>query len=247
MKRCPNCNREFSESYKFCQSDGSTLQEIVEPQLMLATDAQGRNIVPQAQTDALTVTALSANISAHAQNMNKRMIVLTLIVCFAIAIALVAGVIFLVRSNRLSESPNNISTQIKQTSSVMTEAEIEQLLQGWRLAWEKRDLRAYSAYYDDNFIGRNSVQGVYHLMTRTEWLEDKEQKFNRARLISIEIGPKTVTYDGSNSVVSFTQTYQAENYSDSGSNILKLQSQKTLYLRRSPGGEIKIVKETSVP
>lgn len=120
------------------------------------------------------------------------------------------------------------------------DSEIEQLLEGWKRAWESSNLQRYSDFYDESFSGRNySSQIGYQLMTRTQWMKDKEQKFRRSGAISITFGPTTINYDGNDAIVSFTQAYQSGNYADHGD--------KTLYLRRKPSGEIKIIREDFVP
>lgn len=124
--------------------------------------------------------------------------------------------------------------------SPISRSEVDWMIQGWKQAWERRNVQAYSQYYADSFVGNNySPNRELTTMNRLGWLNDKTQKFQRSGEISLLIGPVTVNYDAVDAVVSFSQDYESGGYKDHGN--------KTLRLRKQADGAIKIVQEDFTP
>ncbi|MEN3335560.1 MAG: hypothetical protein V7641_4925 [Blastocatellia bacterium] len=239
MKQCPICLGVFSDQYEYCQRDGATLLDVSVPK---ATDADIPTVSPGlGRSDAETIITESAG--DHINQRNTAAILLSIVT----VVVLLTGLVLWLFHRQQAESANDSPLASQHARSTISEKEIDEKLEEWRQAWERRDLSAYSKYYDDRFIGRNSVQGTYRLMNRAEWLADKAQKFSLARLISLRLGSKTITFDGNDAVVSFTQTYQSEISTDAGPKTVNLVSHKTLYLRRQSDGGLLIVKEDSNP
>lgn len=57
MKRCPRCNREFPDKYRFCLSDGAALSE--------ALETQSATVAPMVQENHVTTAPLSAAVQAE--------------------------------------------------------------------------------------------------------------------------------------------------------------------------------------
>jgi len=128
----------------------------------------------------------------------------------------------------------------QRSASVIEEPEADRFVEGWREAWESKDLYNYSNCYDEDFVGRNfSARTGFTSMTRAQWINDKERKFRNARSLSVGIGQRTIKDEGNEVSVSFDQTFRSDKYYDNG--------RKTLYLRRGSNGQIKIVREDFVP
>jgi hypothetical protein len=148
-------------------------------------------------------------------------------------------------STALTSNANATTNSVTNTSLSVSNPpigrdEAERFLAIWKQAWEAKDLYTYASYYGDDFVGRNysSTSGLIS-MTRAQWLKDKEQKFRRSSVISVNIGQLSMRADGNNTAVSFTQSFRSDTYHDRGI--------KTLLLRRTPSGQIKIIGEDFVP
>lgn len=132
------------------------------------------------------------------------------------------------------------SENIKTPSIEITEVEVNQMIENWRIAWQRGDWQSYSQFYDSSFSGRNySRERGYRDMNRSEWIKDKTQKYSRSSIISIQLKDKNIKCNKNDATVTFTQSYQSARYVDSGI--------KTLHLRKHPSGAVYILWEGFTP
>lgn len=159
----------------------------------------------------------------------------------AVAITFLGIVLALTTRNSSSPASSNPIPQTPtQLAPTITREQVEQMIEGWRSAWERGDLALYSTYYDVAFSGRNySPNRGYRPMSREEWIKDKSQKLRQGQIVSIHLGPRAINHNNNEAVASFIQSYRSTKYSDTG--------QKTLHIRLLPTGELKIFKEDFIP
>jgi len=113
------------------------------------------------------------------------------------------------------------------TPRLSTDELLEQFLQSWENAWEKREIDTYLAFYADDFIG-----GEYDL---AGWRVYKTQVFQSVEKVRIERGAMRVqTNEEQVWKITFRQIYQADGYRDEGT--------KTMTIKGFPGN-LKIVRE----
>ncbi len=135
-------------------------------------------------------------------------------------------------------APPPASRQIKTSKE-----EVQAFLNGWVEAWESRNIVRYSSYYGSYFAGSSySHVSGHKSMTRRAWMEDKKDKFGRARVIDVNTRNASYDIDEETIILKFTQDfmtrYQSDPYEDTG--------EKVMLLRRE-GGELKIVNEKFFP
>ena len=99
-------------------------------------------------------------------------------------------------------------------------------VEAWRVAWEKKDLPAYLAFYHNDFRGRASFGS------------QKRRVMSRAQYIRVAVKALEVEEESINRfVVSFEQTYTSDNYV---SKVSKVQTWVLI------NGELKILSERSI-
>lgn len=112
----------------------------------------------------------------------------------------------------------------KQTS------ELNQWLESWRTAWEKKDIEAYINHYASEFHSMH--------MNREAWRAYKERLNEQYKTISIKISKPSILGDRDRAIVRFIQEYISDQHSDFG--------EKTLYLKRGDDG-FRIIGEDWAP
>ncbi len=98
-------------------------------------------------------------------------------------------------------------------------ADVEEMVEGWRVSWQSKDMERYGSYYASDFRGSG--------MNRSRWLAYKERIAEVNKNIEIEIGELAITPGTREARVSFPQDYRSSAYSDTGT--------KTLHLRNVDG------------
>jgi hypothetical protein len=99
-------------------------------------------------------------------------------------------------------------------------------VEAWRVAWEKKDLPAYLAFYHNDFRGRASFGS------------QKRRVMSRAQYIRVAVKALEVKEESINRfLVSFEQTYESDNY------VSKVSKVQTWVL---VNGELKILAERSI-
>lgn len=106
-------------------------------------------------------------------------------------------------------------------------AMVTNFLDGWKQAWESKDIEAYIALYADDFKSGG--------MDRDAWKKDKEAKFAKLDVVAVvlsDVGISALSADRFEAV--FRQGYTGDSYSDIGTKTLRLQLKD---------GNLKIVSE----
>jgi len=87
-------------------------------------------------------------------------------------------------------------------------AEVMDLLEGWRQAWERRDVKAYLMYYSPHFVPANGK-------THDAWRKGRFSNFASRPSISVGIKKVQTVLIGSDQFkVFFLQDYKAGNYEE---------------------------------
>ncbi len=94
------------------------------------------------------------------------------------------------------------------------EVEIQHFVENWRSSWEKGDFIGYIACYHQHF---ETDEMHYHA-----WKRYKQEIFGRSAKRNVQISDMQVQANGSNAVVTFTQSYQTANHRDLGTETLHL-------------------------
>ena len=103
---------------------------------------------------------------------------------------------------------------------------VRNVVENWLEAWNKKDIKAYSSYYDVSFASKDR--------TRETWLAIKGAVFQKAGTISVVANKVDINLVGDLVEVTFIQNYTSKKFNDRGV--------KTLKLKKS-GNEWKIVSE----
>jgi len=111
-----------------------------------------------------------------------------------------------------------------------TTAAVNDLLNSWRQSWSAKDAASYLALYADDFAPEGG-------MLRAAWADQRRERILKPAHIKVSI-KKTmiVRTDADRISVSFQQSYQSDNYSDSVNKTLDL---------KQVNGAWKIVREYS--
>lgn len=96
------------------------------------------------------------------------------------------------------------------------DATVTAMLNSWSQAWSSKDAPAYLGFYADDF----SPEGG---QLRSAWAEQRRERILKPARIKVGIkNPKTTRVSDDRVRVSFQQSYQSDNYSDSVNKILEL-------------------------
>ena len=131
---------------------------------------------------------------------------------------------------KMFKTPIIISSRIKMASPAEIEKEKEemaQLIEGWRTAWQDRNIERFMSFYNPNFSsgGKNW----------REWKENKSKVADKYVQITVEVDDlRLLTADGV-VLATFRQTYSTSDFKSSGT--------KMLYLTKN-SDQWKIIAET---
>jgi murein L,D-transpeptidase YafK len=108
-------------------------------------------------------------------------------------------------------------------------------LEGWRAAWQNKDIESYIGHYADNFKGEYKNLK----MNKSKWREYK--KFLAAKYSHIKVEARTpmVLARKDEAIVRFVQDYESDGLKDIG--------EKTLYVRKNSAGKYEILTEQWAP
>jgi hypothetical protein len=98
--------------------------------------------------------------------------------------------------------------------SLQARVEIEEMINGWLETWNRKEIKAFSAYYSEDF-----ETGT---MNRRQWLRDKRMKFARPGEIEITVENLRITFDIEGVIAAFEQTFRSPVYRDRGLKIISL-------------------------
>lgn len=108
-----------------------------------------------------------------------------------------------------------------------TTSDLNQWVESWRAAWEKKDIDNYITNYSDEFRSMK--------MNREQWREYKTRLNEQYKQITVKISRPAIFADRDRAVVRFLQEYTSDQHSDFG--------EKVLFLKRESKG-FRIVGET---
>ena len=91
---------------------------------------------------------------------------------------------------------------------------VRDAIEGWLDAWNKKDIRSYSSYYDASFESNGQ--------TREVWLAAKKIIFREAGKISVLANKVDLKSEGDRVKVTFIQSYTSKSFGDRGVKILEL-------------------------
>ncbi|MDO9236113.1 MAG: tetratricopeptide repeat protein [Aquabacterium sp.] len=116
----------------------------------------------------------------------------------------------------------------KSPDAATQEREVESALKAWADAWSKKDLDGYFAAYAPNF---NSGK------PRKAWEQDRRDRINGKRSISVKLSDIKVAIDGSKATARFHQEYKADSLSVSSGKRVELvrSGNKWLITKESAG------------
>ena len=101
------------------------------------------------------------------------------------------------------------------SSDDATSRELGFALEGWRLAWSRRDLSAYLEFYDPHFLPAGES-------TRDDWKKKRRAAFARAAEVTIDVADLSINLAGVNqATMVFTQTYRSKHYRDVATKTLQ--------------------------
>jgi hypothetical protein len=95
------------------------------------------------------------------------------------------------------------------------EVVIQRFVEKWLLAWEEGNLKTYISCYHPEFETEK--------MDFQNWKNHKRYLFARSAKRNVQISKVQIEANGSNAVVTFTQSYQTANHRDLGTKTLHLQ------------------------
>jgi len=122
-------------------------------------------------------------------------------------------------------------------SEVISQGEVEALIERWRSAWSRRDLKGYLAYYAPDFVGTTvSRKTGAKRFDYQGWKNYKSRLFRQNQWIRVGVENLKIELYGDTATATFTQYYDSSTYRDVGI--------KTLYLVKRKG-VVQIVREES--
>jgi ketosteroid isomerase-like protein len=99
--------------------------------------------------------------------------------------------------------------------SQVNDVEITQLIESWRLAWQRKQVDAYLSFYASDFQPE--------AQKREAWLAQRRQRLSRVASIDVRLTNMQVEWlSASMAQVSFQQYYRSGVIQDQGTKIMRL-------------------------
>jgi HlyD family secretion protein len=93
--------------------------------------------------------------------------------------------------------------------------DINQLIEAWKTAWQKRDVTNYLSFYADNFYPEGGL-------SKSAWKSQRTARLSAQKDIKIELSSIKIKVQGTHAIADFHQHYQAGNKTDSSNKRLLL-------------------------
>lgn len=243
MKRCPTCDRMYSdETLSYCLEDGSVLvADVSSAETQRIPAARITNLpteIMQAPRQQAQATAPMTTLPPARHNQTLLYVVIALL-------ALIAGgfaVAWLTSTNKeraqeekprdatSNSAPKQEAAQATATpapqstsSPALTEEAVRNLIERWRLAQNSKDFAAYQSCYDQSFEGiKRTASGREVKYDYSGWMQDRRRMMNEALGLNVEVRSLQVSVNGDTAEVSFTQTYRSASYSDEGRKLMRV-------------------------
>lgn len=98
-------------------------------------------------------------------------------------------------------------------ASASLEADIAKLVQGWASAWSRKDVKAYLAFYANDFQTPNG-------MPRKDWEAERKQRIDKPGKLQVSVDDIKVSVSGDTATVRFRQQYTSATLKSSASKTL---------------------------
>lgn len=124
---------------------------------------------------------------------------------------------------RLGRTPiliENKTELASQDQVEKTSAELQKWIEGWREAWESKDMDRYIQAYSENFRSQH--------MNKAQWKAFKANLGKQYKTITVTLSKPTILTDRDRAVVRFLQQYTSDQHADFG--------EKVLYLKKEGNG-----------
>jgi hypothetical protein len=251
MKRCPTCNRTYSdETLTFCLADGSLLSA--------PYDSEATQRIPPPRITNHAPTEVLPSAQSSSQKTQRSSNPLLYIIVILLALILGGGVVALIKSGNKETTPitspaTSTPTPIpnkeqantreegaanqnqNSDSPPLTDAGVRNLINRWLLAQNSKNITAYQSCYGASFEGiKRTASGRSTSYNFNAWMKDRWRMISTADGLNIEIKNMRINISGDTAIVEFDQYYRANKYSDWGPKVMKV--------KMSPTGE-KIVYE----
>lgn len=122
---------------------------------------------------------------------------------------------------RLGRTPILIqtATQMAPVEDVAkTNADLNSWLEGWRTAWEAKNIDGYIAAYSDDFRAMR--------MNKEQWKVFKNRLNSQYQQITVRLSRPTILIDRDRAIVRFLQEYTSDMHADFGEKVLYLKKEK---------------------
>ena len=105
--------------------------------------------------------------------------------------------------------PTTVQTSVVAPEALdNTETQVRELVEGWRLAWQQRDINAYLQYYSPLFAPPNG-------QTRSNWRKERQRKLSISSSIRLELKNIRIHPVTKNKVeVTFLQDYSSDTHQE---------------------------------
>lgn len=111
--------------------------------------------------------------------------------------------VLLAPDRRPAPTKVSVSQQLVLTPNAATQSALEQALQAWSLAWQEKNVPAYLAHYDEDFVAPKG-------QSRQVWAQMRSQRIQSKHGIHHEMRQVRVSLTGTQAHVSFEQRYSDE-------------------------------------
>lgn len=106
----------------------------------------------------------------------------------------------------------------KHKEQIAEEEAVKSAVQNWARSWSQKDLKKYFSAYASNF------EPPDHL-SRTKWEAEREQRIVSKKKIQVSVSNFKIDINGSKAKISFSQTYESDNFKGSSRKSLELSKQ----------------------
>lgn len=108
---------------------------------------------------------------------------------------------------------------------------VQAWIKKWKTTWESKNLAEYMTFYSEAFYSMK--------MNRNQWQKYKEKLNDKYEYIRVEVKAPLILTRHEDTLIKFVQQYESNGLNDIG--------EKSLYIRKSSDGDIKIMAEKWQP
>lgn len=245
MKRCPNCNRVYSDENNYCLTDGTALiPDAPEVPTLVASAPFIEQPVPPVRPSVRPwwaylaigllavlvsgavvayVKSIASPANAPAQQKNDAP-------PGASSPAVPNGGVSQEPASKRGEAVQYPDTKPQQ----LTADAVRNLLSAWERAQDTRNFATYQACYDASFVGVKTKGSTSQNYNYSTWMADRRRMIGNAVNLNVDISGLQIRVEGDTATAEFDQYYRSLRYSDWGP--------KEIRVKMTPSGA-KIVYE----